>query len=76
MAEADPPQQPRPHPLQCLFPRHTRSFFGAQVDDRDKQIRQDGQDQVVMKPAPTAPLEVIQTQIGLAPLEILLDVPA
>ena len=27
MAEADPPQQPRPHPPQCLFPRHTRSFF-------------------------------------------------
>ncbi len=27
MAEADPSQQPRPHPLQCLFPRHTRSFF-------------------------------------------------
>src|ERR1039458_7446432 len=51
-------------------------FFGAQVDDCDKQIRQDSQDQVVMKPAPTAPLEVIQTQIGLAPLEILFDVPA
>src|ERR1035438_1409060 len=51
-------------------------FFVAQVDDRDKQIRQDGQDQVVMKPAPTAPLEVIQTQIGLCPLEILFDVPA
>ena len=48
-------------------------FFGAQVNDRDKQIRQDGQDQVVMKPAPTAPLEVIQTQIGLSPLEILLS---
>src|SRR5664279_4799652 len=36
-------------------------FFGAQVDDRDKQIRQDGQDQMVMKHAPTAPLVVIQT---------------
>src|ERR1035437_1173320 len=51
-------------------------FFGAQVDDRDKQIRQDGQDQMVMKPAPTAPLVVIQTQIGLSPLEILFNVPA
>src|ERR1035437_8457390 len=51
-------------------------FFGAQVDDCDEQIRQDGQDQVVMKPAPTAPLEVIQTQIGLSPLEILFNVPA
>src|ERR1035438_9928766 len=51
-------------------------FFGAQVDDCDKQIRQDGQDQVVMKPAPTASLEVIQTQIGLSPLEILFNVPA
>jgi hypothetical protein len=51
-------------------------FFGAQVDDGDKQIRQDGQDQVVMKPAPTAPLEMIQAQIGLSPLEILFDVPA
>src|ERR1035437_2927128 len=51
-------------------------FFGAQVDDCDEQIRQDGQDQVVMKPAPTAPLEVIQAQIGLSPLEILFDVPA
>jgi hypothetical protein len=51
-------------------------FFGAQVDDGDKQIRQHGQDQVVMKPAPTAPLEMIQAQIGLSPLEILFDVPA
>src|ERR1039457_2748079 len=51
-------------------------FFGAQVDDCDKQIRQDGQDQVVMKPALAAPLEMIQTQIGLSPLEILFDVPA
>src|ERR1019366_4348999 len=51
-------------------------FFGAQVDDRDKQIRQDGQDQVVMKPAPAAPLEMIQAQIGLPPLEILFDIPA
>src|ERR1035438_6514649 len=51
-------------------------FFGAQVDDCDKQIRQDGQDQVVMKPAPAAPLEMIQAQIGLCPLEILFDVPA
>src|ERR1035438_9570849 len=50
--------------------------FGAQVDDRDKQICQDGQDQVVMKPAPTMPLEMIQTQIGLSPLEILFNVPA
>jgi len=51
-------------------------FFGAQVDDCDKQIRQDGQDQVVMKPAPAAPFEMIQAQIGLSPLEILFDVPA
>jgi hypothetical protein len=51
-------------------------FFGAQVDDRDKQIRQDGQDQVVVKPTPTAPLVVILTQVGLSPLEILFDVPA
>ena len=30
---------------------------------------------MVVKPAPTAPLVVIQTRVGLSPLEIPFDVP-
>jgi hypothetical protein len=72
-AEADGSQQPWLDHSERPFPRHTRSFFGAQVNDQHKQIGQGAQDQMVMEAAPGTSLIMVKSQVVFDPLKILLD---
>src|ERR1019366_2373082 len=64
--------------MACKTRSHVRPevFFGAQATGGDKEVGDRGQNQVMMDPAPGPPFIVVETEIGLSPLEVLFDVPA
>src|SRR5665213_767566 len=55
---------------------HPEVFFYAQMNDGDEEVGEDGEKQVMMEAAPAAAFVMVEAEIGLGPLEVLLDVPA
>src|ERR1017187_9160321 len=64
--------------IACKTRSHVRPevFFGAEVARGDEEIGNCAEDQMMMESAPGAALIVVESEVGLFPLEVLFDVPA